>query len=138
MTPNRSDVKQIGHRVLDRICRIYKIVCPSQKPGQNSGYLINKFKNSVGLTTICPLQDFLGKCFLLPVIRTSAVDARAASRNGSSLLSGRSKDSGREGAFIPFERMTSSMVWTFFRFRSNFGLFNTSRYSASICSLIMI
>ena len=103
-----------------------------------SCYLINKFKNSVGLTTFCPLQVFLGKCFLLPVIRTSAVDARAASRNGSSLLSGRSKDSAKEGAFIPFERMTSSMVWTFFRFRSNFGLFKTSRYSASICSLIMI
>ena len=38
------------------------------------------------------------------MIRTSAVDARAASRNGSSLLSGRSKDSAKEGAFILFER----------------------------------
>jgi len=54
-----------------------------------------------------PLQRFFRKFFLLAVIRTSALAPTAASKKGSSPLSGSWNDSAKAGIFVPFERMTS-------------------------------
>ena len=82
--------------------------------------------NSLGETTFCPLHDLVGKCFLLPVMSASARVAKAASKKGTSLLSGKLNDSAKAGAFIPLVRMNSRIMLTLSKLRSNFGLAKTS------------